>query len=175
MNKPYLIQPSRGLVIGIARFRETGWIFHPFSSAHGISRKPHTTKEAAALRYSGPSCRWIEAENTQAAHLMVNALKAAYDRNEPCSRCVNYDSQGGCMRGAAPTCVRNLGKCAKFFSEDEGQALVEHLICDPGEPMEGTLTCRKHPDVTLATSMSCCLKCEAEIDAAVMHTISEPR
>lgn len=172
--KHYLIQPSRGLVIGVASVRIDGWTFLPFTSAHGGSRKSHTTREAAALRYSGPSSRWIEASCPQAAHKQVIALKAAYDRNEPCSKCVNYDGVSMCMKGASPSFARNLNNCARFFSEDEGQALIEQSICDPGTPL-GKLTCRKHPDVTLATSMSCCLKCEAEIDAAIMPTINEPR
>jgi len=114
--KHYLIQPSRGLIIGVASRRGDGWSFLPFTSAHGGSRKAHTSKEAAALRYSGPSCRWIEAETINSASEQVKGLKAAYERNEPCSKCVNYDGQGDCMRGAAPAHARNLGQCAFFFT-----------------------------------------------------------
>jgi hypothetical protein len=119
MKKHYLIKASQGIVVGCATQNELGhWRFLPFTSAHGSSRKAHLTKEAASLRYSSPSCRWIEAESAQAAAVVVNAAKAAYDRNEPCSTCQHHNSRGDtmfqCARGAATALARNLGQCAKF-------------------------------------------------------------
>lgn len=148
--KHYLIQPSKGIVIGAASHRGQGWSFMPFTSAHGGSRKAHMTKEAAALRYSGPSCRWIEVETINAAVEQVKALKAAYDRFEPCSRCALAVKIGSaahtyvCCAGAAPDLARNLGQCAKFLSEaqalaQEEKAVIEAPVTESeitGEPTE---------------------------------------
>ena len=182
--KHYLIQPAKGIIIGVANHREQGWSFTPFTSAHGGSRKAHMTKEAAALRYSGASCRWIEVETINAAIEQVKARKAAYDRNEPCAGCQHYTTDGTCARGAAPTYVRNLGQCAKYAEDPLWTARMNqpHVTAEEATAQRERIkasvtsgTCGKHPDVTLATSMSCCPKCESEIDSAVMHTINERR
>lgn len=133
MKKHYLIKASRGIVVGCATQNGLGhWSFLPFTSAHGGSRKAHLTKEAAALRYSSPSCRWIEAESAPAAAKVVNDARAAYDRNEPCSTCQHHDSTGACARGAAPDFARNLGHCAKHEDKviDPGMSVPEPSLCD---------------------------------------------
>lgn len=233
--KQYLIQPSKGIIIGVANYREQGWSFTPFTSAHGGSRKAHMTKEAAALRYSGPSCRWIATETINAAVEQVKALKAAYDRNEPCSGCKHYSTDGTCARGAAPTYVRNLGKCAKYEEDsrwafrmnqphvtaEEAKAQREHLnahvnqcsadekaayayarnepcskclhirfgpSCAHGasptnarnngkcDEFELGIPCPKNPSHPYRQHpMQCCVGCDREMDAAIMHTISDTR
>lgn len=141
--KQFLINPSRGVVVGAASRKGEGWSFLPFTTAHGGSRKVHATKEAASLRYQSPSCRWIEAENPADAAKQVKVLKAAYDRNEPCSKCVHYVWQAGangepeqCTRGAAPAYALNLGQCAKFLSEGEFSQDIYASTVDPLMPGE---------------------------------------
>jgi len=131
----YLVNPSRGLVLGAATQNSQGkWRFTPFTTAHQASRKDHQTKEAAALRYCSPSCRWVEAENSKAAHGQAMLLKSTYDAWEPCSKCalaakITKDSFH-CCAGAAPYLARNLGRCAKFMSEKEAQAQHEKMLVE---------------------------------------------
>ncbi|MGV0949257.1 MAG: hypothetical protein ACOYB3_01200 [Azonexus sp.] len=153
--KTFLINPSRGIVIGVATKSADGWRFQPFTSAHQGSRKAHMTREAAALRYSAPSCRWLEAETAQEASKQVIALKLAYDAYQPCADCLHIRHTRQCARGAAPDFARNLGFCAKF----------ERGIPCPRNPAHPL---RQH-------EMQICVACESDMDAAIMHTISEPR